>query len=462
VIAAAADIPPSAALCRALAPFALDPRSAARTARADADHAALRALVDLPPNTIALLTGPSGCGKSTLLRAAADALRARTGTLLLTLDPAPLARDPRPLLDTIPGPPERALSALARAGLAEPALFATPARHLSEGQRWRAALALALRAAERAHAHDLFLLLDECAAPLDRLTAASALSTLARAVRAARTPLRLIAAGAHEDLPALLRPDLRCEIAPRVTTLSRPAAAPPALTPTISTGSLADYDALAHHHYRASRPATRVLIRVAHLRVPHTPEPVRAAVLVVSMPTLNAAWRQAAWPGRYTLGPKPLRAQRLNAELRCLSRVIVDPRCRGLGLARTLVADYLARPLTPRTEAVAAMGRLCPFFARAGMTPIPCLPSPADARLADALHARGIDPALLLRPADALAACDDPFLARELRTWQRSSPRQRLRDAPLPAVARAAAMRIAAPPLAFASDATDHRTGDNR
>jgi predicted GNAT family acetyltransferase len=109
-------------------------------------------------------------------------------------------------------------------------------------------------------------------------------------------------------------------------------------------------------------------------------------VLVVSRPTLNGAWRELAWPGRYS-GDRREGARRLNAEVRAISRVIVRPEFRGRGIARRLVRAYLDRPLTPATEAPTSRGRSCPFFVAAGMTEYR-LPAPAwDTRLMDALAA---------------------------------------------------------------------------
>ena len=53
--------------------------------------------------------------------------------------------------------------------------------------------------------------------------------------------------------------------------------------------------------------------------------------------------------------------------MRTISRVIVDPRCRGVGLAVRLVRHALEDATTPYTEAIAAMGRVHPFFEKAGM-----------------------------------------------------------------------------------------------
>lgn len=147
---------------------------------------------------------------------------------------------------------------------------------------------------------------------------------------------------------------------------------------TIAPGTIDDYRALAHLHYRAAEPATIDLIlraidpeepwgwHRASARCafpPHLP----AAVLIISRPPLNGAWRSLAWPGWLDLLSPRDRALAINAELRVISRVIVRPPYRALGLARRLVQHYLAAPLTPRTEALAAMAVASPFFERAGM-----------------------------------------------------------------------------------------------
>lgn len=218
---------------------------------------------------------------------------------------------------------------------------------------------------------------------------------------------------------------------------------------TVEPGAIADYDALSRFHYRAGRPATIVRI----LRAVEPESGTLAAVLVVSMPTIDGAWRRLAWPGRYDSGAlgKSAALRRVNAELRAISRVIVEPRFRALGIARGLVRAYLDGPLTPATEAVAAMGALCPFFARAGMTGYRLPPSRADARLLDALHHAGVRAEDLADPGAAPRLCRDPFIARELRTWSCwSKPARAVRGRPAPAVAPVAAMCLLARPVAYA------------
>ncbi len=214
----------------------------------------------------------------------------------------------------------------------------------------------------------------------------------------------------------------------------------------IEPGTLADYHALARFHYRAGRPAT--VVRVLRAINPH--ERTLAGVLVVSMPTIDGAWRNLAWPGRYDprrLG-KRAALRRVNEELRSISRVIVEPRFRALGIARQLVRAYLDDPLSPATEAIAAMGAASPFFARAGMTEYRLPPSRADARLLDALHHAHIPIEDLADPARCEWA--GPFLARELHAWASwSKPGRSGRGHTPEEIAPIAAMSLLARPIAF-------------
>lgn len=224
----------------------------------------------------------------------------------------------------------------------------------------------------------------------------------------------------------------------------------------ISQGHITDYDALAAHHYRAGRPATHVRVLVARGLGE------RLGVLVASMPTLNGSWRRAGFADFAAIDTRDKRAQArwLNENLRCLSRVVIDPRVRGLGLAKLLVAAYLAEAPTRCTEAVAAMGHVCPFFAGAGMRPIECRASTADAALArrlDELSLGAMD--LIARHRRGM-----PRAARDaIMTWARSSRRvaRIVRSAETPSViearlVRAAAITLASRPIAFV-----HPRGDD-
>ncbi|MFA9479652.1 hypothetical protein ACERK3_15290 [Phycisphaerales bacterium AB-hyl4] len=187
----------------------------------------------------------------------------------------------------------------------------------------------------------------------------------------------------------------------------------PAESLHLERGKLADYGQLAEHHYRADKPATamRVLIYRTHEPtlaarfVGRSDTGQVAAVLVESLPSLSCSMRNWALHERFGRWlPATQRSRMLNREVRCISRVVVHPQWRGLGLAVRLVKAALADACTPYTEALAAMGRVNPFFERAGMTAYRRPMHPCDARLLAALARVGI-------VGHDLATLD--------RTWQR-------------------------------------------
>ncbi len=204
-------------------------------------------------------------------------------------------------------------------------------------------------------------------------------------------------------------------------------------------GGIKDYAALAEHHYRAAEPATATRVLVLEYDAPSVVgrflgrrgERQVVGVLVESLPALNCKMRGEAMGERYGSWLSPTqRAALLNAEVRCISRVVIEPTWRGLGLAVRLVRAALEEPTTPVTEALAAMGQVSPFFEKAGMTAYPRPPHAHDQRLLDALTSigfRGLDLALpeaMLRRIEALPDAQRAFLHHELQRWTR---RQRQR-----------------------------------
>jgi GNAT superfamily N-acetyltransferase len=222
----------------------------------------------------------------------------------------------------------------------------------------------------------------------------------------------------------------------------RPAAGTPV---RVSRGTMRDYDALAPFHYRSGRPATRVRI----LRAKAGPQLV--GVLVVSMPTLNAGWRRSAWGDRYSSRPSAALARRLNREVRTISRVIVDPRWRGLGVASQLVRSYLRRPLSTRTEAIAVMGAYSPFFERAGMRRVSVPQAARDRTLARRLRQAGVRPLALLRERERAEALARRDVREAILKWARAHAtyRRAARTAPIGDLAIKAASALIAAPVAF-------------
>jgi len=235
--------------------------------------------------------------------------------------------------------------------------------------------------------------------------------------------------------------------------VSQPEIAPLAVSSLvrIETGTREELDGLMPFHYRSGRPAT--VERV--LRAVDSQTGALAGVLAVSRPTLNGSWRGHAWPGRFNGPDKIAATRRINDELRTISRVIVDPRFRGLGVASALVRAYLREPMTVCTEAIASMGGVCPFFASAGMAEYRVPPSVRDSRLADALAHAGIEPWRLATPELALDRAvrnaGEAFIARELRMWARSSGgSSRLAKGPIEDIFGRATRSLAGGTIAYA------------
>jgi ABC-type transporter Mla maintaining outer membrane lipid asymmetry ATPase subunit MlaF len=205
------------------------PRASTRGYAGAPGATAGRTIVPPAAGTVLLITGPSGAGKSTLLRALRQQITpARPWIDLAEVAPAPAgANEALPLVDCFgpDAPPLRdVLLLLSRVGLGEAWSYLRPPAELSEGQRWRFRLALALHAATgaargmgasrgttvtsvTAAAAAPVLACDEFAAVLDRVTAMVVARCLRRAVDA-DPRLAAVVATSHDDLQPALRPDV--------------------------------------------------------------------------------------------------------------------------------------------------------------------------------------------------------------------------------------------------------------
>jgi hypothetical protein len=132
----------------------------------------------------------------------------------------------------------------------------------------------------------------------------------------------------------------------------------------IGRGGIEDYKQLACYHYRSSvlGPYRAIFsLRLAGVR--------RAAgVIVYSMPTPGLELRNIALGGVFGGLGKIERLALINKNIRCINRVIIEPRFRGLGLASRLVRETMGRMQVPVIETLAVMGHINPFFEKAGMT----------------------------------------------------------------------------------------------
>jgi GNAT superfamily N-acetyltransferase len=238
-------------------------------------------------------------------------------------------------------------------------------------------------------------------------------------------------------------------------------------------GRLGDYESLARFHYKSGRPSpAKAVFRIRR----HAPTVVGRyvrrgeqdqiiGVLVRSLPHLSCQMRDVATHGRYQGLKRRDAAAMLNREVRTISRVVIDPQWRGLGLAVKLVRFALDQPhdsdspgaTAPLfTEALAAMGHVSPFFERAGMTRYDRPARPEHTRLLDALRHLSIEPHLLAATGlvnQRITRPDDvSFLVGELRTWlraRRRSVQTSIEQLPLEALLRAARDELLAQPVYY-------------
>jgi len=131
-------------------------------------------------------------------------------------------------------------------------------------------------------------------------------------------------------------------------------------------GSRDDYLQLERFHYVPKRPATWAGVwRVVYLNEGAADARVVAVgVLSYPVPSCIARERALRLP-RARYDPKKIRW--LNANLRTISRIIIHPQFRGVGLASELVRCICDDSTVRYIEAMATMARAVPFFARAGM-----------------------------------------------------------------------------------------------
>jgi ABC-type ATPase with predicted acetyltransferase domain len=158
----------------------------------------------LTPGQIILITGPSGSGKSTLLR------RFRCHCKIPLINIPRIRLLSKPVIDHFPHITiKSALTHLSRVGLAEAHCYLLPPRYLSDGQRCRLRLALAL---SQDSDQPRCLISDEFTSLLDSITAPIVARVLRRAISPDSNLFALLACS-RTDILRALSPDLiiRCD-----------------------------------------------------------------------------------------------------------------------------------------------------------------------------------------------------------------------------------------------------------
>jgi len=302
------------------------------------------------PRDIVYITGESGSGKSALLRELQRALAPNV------INIANIAVDPsKPLIESVGRTFEEGLELLSRVGLNDAFLFVRRFEQLSDGQKYRFRLAKVIESGKQ------YWVADEFCATLDRETAkivAFNVQKLARQLGKA-----VLVATTHTDLFKNLKPSVYIhkrfgrEIRVRYFPNKLNHACSLVKKMRVVEGTRQDYDKLACFHYRSSQlPPPYKIFTLKHRNQ-------KVGVIVYSYPPATCFGRRQALGRMASLNE-------LNKDLVWISRVVLHPKYRTIGLGTMLVKKTL--PLIDRryVETIAVMAKYNPFFERAGMTKI--------------------------------------------------------------------------------------------
>jgi hypothetical protein len=195
----------------------------------------------------------------------------------------------------------------------------------------------------------------------------------------------------------------------------------------IVPGDMSDYRPLAAYHYRDSRPAA--------VKAVYTIRPTRpwgslgrrpAGIIVYTMPNPRIELRTIATAGAFSGLDRQTELELLNRHVRCIARVIVEPRFRGIGLAVRLVRETMPMVNVPIVEALGVMPLVNPFLERAGMKCFDPRVPVEHVELLEALGAVGIeggdliDPETVQQKLDGLAQPASGFIEARIQRFLKS------------------------------------------
>jgi hypothetical protein len=195
----------------------------------------------------------------------------------------------------------------------------------------------------------------------------------------------------------------------------------------IAAGDMSDYQQLCAYHYRDSRPvAVKAVYTIRPKRSLGSFGRKPAGVIVYTMPNPRIELRTLATNGIFDGLDRQTELALLNRYVRCIARVIVEPRFRGISLAVRLVRETMPRLNVPIVEALGVMPLVNPFLERAGMKPFEPRVSVEHVELLEALSAVGIegddliDPDAVQQRLDQLARPARAFIEVQMRRFLKS------------------------------------------
>ena len=306
------------------------------------------------------ITGDSGGGKSMLLLS----FKKFFGEEAIGLDD--LMVDPEEtLVEGVGKDVTEAIRLLSFCGLNDAFLFLRKYKELSEGQKYRYKLAKLMDLKDKS-----VWIVDEFCATLDRVMARVIAFLLQKVAR--RMGKTVVVASTHSDFLDDFQPDLlvkkgyerdvevtefsnrneRCTIYDNIQ---------------VKKSCIEDYYKLSRFHYKSKSHEESEGLRARDcFKLLFNGELI--GVIVYSRSYLNLKPRNMVFGKRYVFTPGDLHtANLINEEIARISRVVVHPKFRGIGLGSYLVKETMPKVDVKVIEALAVMARYNPFFEKAGM-----------------------------------------------------------------------------------------------
>ncbi len=307
---------------------------------------------------IVFITGDSGGGKSCLMKFIQRRLNEKNVTFTSMEAQQGHVENDEVLVEKIGETIEKALEILTRAGLGDAFLMLRKYEQLSDGQKYRYLIAKMIDSDV-----DVWFI-DEFCAKLDRETAKVISYSIQKVARSLGKTL--VAATTHEDVITDLNPSIVVKkdfgggvFVERVAY--KKCAFSLLENVTYRKGTFAEYEdsGLSAFHYKShNRPVGLINVYLSCIG-----DQIVGALLS-KYPPLELQERNHITNKYYTKNYKEL-----NKDVETISRVVIHPKYRGIGLGSRLVQAYLesgeARKIV---ETIAVMARYNPFFERAGMT----------------------------------------------------------------------------------------------
>jgi N-acetylglutamate synthase-like GNAT family acetyltransferase len=135
----------------------------------------------------------------------------------------------------------------------------------------------------------------------------------------------------------------------------------------VKKASVEDYEKLSRFHYRSGDDEEAESLRIKDCyKLLFNDELI--GVIVYSHSYLNLKPRNMVFGERYVYTPGEFHKARLiNEEIARISRVVIHPKFRGVGLGAFLVRETMPKVAAKVIETLAVMARYNPFFEKAGM-----------------------------------------------------------------------------------------------